>query len=288
MAIRIRTTVAMPVDIMDTRPQDRTPHQKAIVKAIEETNLEFYSSSKKLVSFEPEASKLRLWFLFTIAAATTLGTVAVIVSIARSAGVAATLSGGAVALAGILVAGLVNPLATVERDVIFRRWSDTILYTYFLQAGDENLPPANLKTVADEASSRFAALGATYATATSKSLETLQNIGVAGAASNKTEPDKSASPSLSVTAPGDQTSTKGAAVSPPLHIIATGGDVIQFKAEGLPDGVTLDEKSGVISGTPTTAGDNDVIITVTDEKVGLDASVKFKWTIAAETSKPAQ
>jgi len=64
---------------------------------------------------------VRFGFLIGIAVVSVLGTSAVILSIALSAGVAATLSGGAVALTGILVAGLVNPLQTVERDVIFRR-----------------------------------------------------------------------------------------------------------------------------------------------------------------------
>lgn len=82
---------------------------------------------------------------------------------------------------------------------------------------------------------------------------------------------------LSVTNPGDQTGTVGKAVS--LQIQASGGTTpYAYAANGLPTGLSIDSKSGLISGTPTTAGTYAVVVTVTDA-TGTTGQAKFNWTI---------
>ncbi|MEU3979428.1 M4 family metallopeptidase [Streptomyces sp. NPDC026672] len=77
----------------------------------------------------------------------------------------------------------------------------------------------------------------------------------------------------------DQTSGVGQAVSLQTSAFTTNsGAALTYAATGLPAGLTLSD-SGLISGTPTTLGDNDVTLTITDA-TGASASVNFTWRIA--------
>jgi len=53
-------------------------------------------------------------------------------------------------------------------------------------------------------------------------------------------------------------------------------NISRYNASGLPDGLTINSSSGVISGTPTTVGSFDVTVTVSDE---TRSSVKDKFGI---------
>ncbi|MFD3453265.1 M4 family metallopeptidase [Streptomyces sp. NPDC058691] len=80
--------------------------------------------------------------------------------------------------------------------------------------------------------------------------------------------------------PGDQLSGVGQAVS--LQIEATTSNVgatLEYTAGGLPDGLSLDPATGLITGTPTATGTADVVLTVTDS-TGDTASTGFTWTVA--------
>ena len=87
---------------------------------------------------------------------------------------------------------------------------------------------------------------------------------------------------VTVTNPGNQTGTVGTAVS--LQIKATdsaSGQTLTYSATGLPAGLSI-SSSGLISGTPTTAGTSSVTVTATDT-TGASGSASFTWTISSTT-----
>ena len=87
---------------------------------------------------------------------------------------------------------------------------------------------------------------------------------------------------VTVTNPGSQTGTVGTAAS--LQIAATdsaSGQTLTYSATGLPAGLSINSTTGLISGTPTTAGTNSVTVTATDT-TGAPGSASFTWTISAD------
>jgi hypothetical protein len=85
---------------------------------------------------------------------------------------------------------------------------------------------------------------------------------------------------VTVTNPGNQTGTVGTAVS--LQIKATdsaSGQTLTYSATGLPAGLSINSSTGLISGTPTTAGNSSVTVTAKDT-TGATGSASFTWTIS--------
>ena len=83
---------------------------------------------------------------------------------------------------------------------------------------------------------------------------------------------------VTVTSPGNQTGTVGTAVS--LQISASdsaSGQTLTYSATGLPAGLSI-SSSGLITGTPTTAGTSSVTVTAKDT-TGATGSATFTWTI---------
>jgi hypothetical protein len=98
-----------------------------------------------------------------------------------------------------------------------------------------------------------------------------------------TTPVTPMTPTVSVSNPGAQTGTIGTAVSLSIHASDSDGGALSYTASGLPNGLSIDPKTGVIAGTPTTAGDSTVTVTVTDANGGSPTSTTFQWTISAAT-----
>jgi len=84
---------------------------------------------------------------------------------------------------------------------------------------------------------------------------------------------------VTVTNPGNQTGAVGTAAS--LQIKATdsaSGQTLSYTATGLPAGLSINPATGLISGTPATAGTSTVTVTATDG-TGASGSATFTWTV---------
>ncbi|MGF1425270.1 putative Ig domain-containing protein [Kitasatospora sp. LaBMicrA B282] len=88
---------------------------------------------------------------------------------------------------------------------------------------------------------------------------------------------------VTVTNPGNQVTTTGTAAS--LQITAVDSDSAQtvtYRASGLPAGLSISD-TGLISGTPTTAGTTQVTVTATDG-AGASGTATFSWTVNSATT----
>ena len=84
---------------------------------------------------------------------------------------------------------------------------------------------------------------------------------------------------VTVTNPGNQTDTVGTAVSLQIHATdSASGQTLTYSATGLPAGLSINASSGLISGTPTTAGTSSVTVTAKDP-TNASGSASFTWTI---------
>ena len=84
---------------------------------------------------------------------------------------------------------------------------------------------------------------------------------------------------VTVTAPAAQTSTAGTAAT--LQVAASdsaSGQTLAYSATGLPAGLSINAATGLISGTPTTAGTSSVTVKATDT-TGASGSAAFSWTV---------
>jgi hypothetical protein len=86
------------------------------------------------------------------------------------------------------------------------------------------------------------------------------------------------------TAPANQSTSVGQAVS--LQLVATDpdNDPITFVATGLPAGVTIASSTGLITGTPTAEGSSSVTVTASDGR--LFTSRSFTWTVSSINTAP--
>jgi F5/8 type C domain/Putative Ig domain len=92
---------------------------------------------------------------------------------------------------------------------------------------------------------------------------------------------------VTVTNPGSQASTVGTAVSQQISATdSASGQTLTYSATGLPAGLSI-SSSGLITGTPTTAGSSTTSVTAKDT-TGASGSVSFTWTVTTSASCPAQ
>ncbi len=92
---------------------------------------------------------------------------------------------------------------------------------------------------------------------------------------------------VTVTNPGTQTGTVGTAASLQIHASDSAtGQTLTYTATGLPAGLSISSSTGLISGTPTTAGSSSVTATATDG-TGAKGTATFTWTISSGSSSGA-
>jgi serine protease len=88
---------------------------------------------------------------------------------------------------------------------------------------------------------------------------------------------------VTVTNPGNQASTVGSPVSLQIKASDSGGAPLTYSATGLPAGLSINGSTGLISGTPTTAGTSSVTVTAKDS-TGASGSTSFTWTVSSSGS----
>ena len=92
---------------------------------------------------------------------------------------------------------------------------------------------------------------------------------------------------VTVTNPGSQSATVGTAVSKQISATdSASGQTLTYSATGLPAGLSI-SSSGLITGTPTTAGSSTTTVNAKDS-TGATGSASFTWTVSTTASCPAQ
>ncbi|MFD0637396.1 putative Ig domain-containing protein [Catenulispora yoronensis] len=89
---------------------------------------------------------------------------------------------------------------------------------------------------------------------------------------------------MTVTNPGSLSGVVGTAVSKQISATDSAGKALTYSATGLPAGLSI-SSSGLISGTPTTAGTSSV--TVTASSGTASGSTTFSFTITSSGAAAA-
>jgi hypothetical protein len=86
---------------------------------------------------------------------------------------------------------------------------------------------------------------------------------------------------VTVTSPGNQAGTVGTAASVQVRASdSASGQTLTYGASGLAPGLSINSSTGLISGTPTTAGTYSATVTARDG-TGASGSATFTWTIGS-------
>ncbi|UXY20054.1 putative Ig domain-containing protein [Streptomyces cynarae] len=85
---------------------------------------------------------------------------------------------------------------------------------------------------------------------------------------------------VTVTNPGNQSTTTGSSVSLQIKATDSAGAALTYSATGLPTGLSINSSTGLISGTASTAGTYSVTVTAKDA-TGASGSTSFTWTVGS-------
>jgi subtilase family serine protease len=88
---------------------------------------------------------------------------------------------------------------------------------------------------------------------------------------------------VTVTNPGNQTTTASTSVNLQIDAIDSRGEALSYSATGLPAGLSINSSNGLISGTPTTPGTSNVSVTAKDTD-GATGKAAFSWTVNTRTA----
>ncbi|MET8640853.1 putative Ig domain-containing protein [Streptomyces sp. NPDC004675] len=83
---------------------------------------------------------------------------------------------------------------------------------------------------------------------------------------------------VTVTSPGNQSTTTGGSVSLQISASDSAGAALTYSATGLPTGLSINSSTGLISGTASTAGTYSATVTAKDS-TGASGSASFSWTV---------
>ncbi|MEV6736821.1 putative Ig domain-containing protein [Streptomyces sp. NPDC051104] len=83
---------------------------------------------------------------------------------------------------------------------------------------------------------------------------------------------------VTVTNPGNQSTTTGSSVSLQIRATDSAGATLTYSATGLPTGLSINSSTGLISGTASTAGTYSVTVTAKDS-TSASGSASFTWTV---------
>ena len=90
---------------------------------------------------------------------------------------------------------------------------------------------------------------------------------------------------VTVNSPGNQTSAVGANANLQISASDSGGASLTYSATGLPAGASINSRTGLITGTLSTAGTSNVTVTATDS-TGASGHTSFTWTVGSNSPPP--
>ncbi len=164
--------------------------------------------------------------------------------------------------------GAISRVALIKTASVSHSWNTEQRFIELTFQQNADLLTIQAPTHAADAPPGFYLLFALNSAGT-PSIAKIAKIGVAA------NPNPAVTPSLSD--PGNQTGEAGAPVQ--LQLLATdpNGDSLSFGASGLPPGLSINPATGEISGTPSTAGTFNVVVTASD---GVNSDTQsFTWII---------
>jgi hypothetical protein len=263
---------------IEPRPE-ASEEEKRLAK---EANEALFKLVTSIANDDPWFAIVRFALLGVVSLATVGATVALIIGASSDSTWASIASAGAV-VGTLGIVGLMNPLQTIERDIVVRRWSDVIVAGWAASAAGGSTPRSATRLATEE----FAALATAYSAMTGQAFDALTALGAQVKADTDTK--AAAAKDLAIDPIPDQHTAAGSALSEAVAVKASGGaGKYNFALSGQPKGLEITASDGEITGTvagDAAVGDQVVTVTVTEvlpeDSTATAASkvAKFVWTV---------